>query len=106
MKYKKIVYILFISLFIVGCQSEVSKANSVEEYIPAHLMNAEVTADIMTLEMDPDTFKKVGNIGQRMREHLVNNMEWYLKYVEEHAEKKVFHIILISVLQKKSMSLY
>lgn len=60
MKYKKIVYILFISLFIVGCQSEVSKANSVEEYIPAHLMNAEVTADIMTLEMDPDTLKKVG----------------------------------------------
>ena len=25
-----------------------------------------------------------------MREHLVNNMEWYLKYVEEHAEKKSF----------------
>lgn len=106
MKYKKIVYILLISLFIVGCQSETSKANSVEEYIPPHLMNAEVTADIMTLEMDPDALKKVGNIGQRMREHLVNNMEWYLKYVEEHAEKKVSHIILISVLQKKSMSLY
>ena len=50
MKYKKLVYILFISLFIVGCQSEVSKANSVEEYIPPHLMNAEVTADIMTIE--------------------------------------------------------
>ncbi|ANS45812.1 hypothetical protein BT246_03740 [Bacillus thuringiensis] len=33
MKYKKIIYIFFISLFIVGCQSEVSKANSVEEYI-------------------------------------------------------------------------
>ncbi|HDR3889829.1 TPA: hypothetical protein QCO65_004305 [Bacillus cereus] len=90
MKYKKIVYILLISLFIVGCQSETSKANSVEEYIPPHLMNAEVTADIMTLEMDPDALKKVGNIGQRMREHLVNNMEWYLKYVEEHAEKKSF----------------
>ena len=58
MKYKKIVYILLISLFIVGCQSEVSKANSVEEYIPPRLMNAEVTADIMTLEMDPDTLKK------------------------------------------------
>lgn len=78
MKYKKIIYIFFISLFIVGCQSEVSKANSVEEYIPPHLMNAEVTADIMTLEMDPDTLKKVGSIGQRMREHL------------EHAEKKSF----------------
>ena len=23
-----------------------------------------------------------------MREHLASNMEWYLKYVEEHAEKK------------------
>lgn len=31
MKYKKIIYIFFISLFIVGCQSEVSKANSVED---------------------------------------------------------------------------
>ena len=51
-------------------------------------MNAEVTADIMTLEMEPDTLKKVGSIGQRMREHLASNMEWYLKYVEEHAEKK------------------
>ena len=90
MKYKKIVYILLVSLFIVGCQNEMSKANSVEEYIPQHLMNAEVTADIMTLEMDPDTLKKVENTGQRMREHLVNNMEWYLKYVEEHAEKKSF----------------
>ena len=57
MKYKNNIY-LFISLFIVGCQSEVSKANSVEEYIPSHLMNAEVTADIMTLEMDRDTRKK------------------------------------------------
>lgn len=75
MKYKKIIYIFFISLFIVGCQSEVSKANSVEEYIPSHLMNAEVTADIMTLEMEPDTLKKVGSIGQRMREHLASNME-------------------------------
>lgn len=90
MKYKKIIYIFFISLFIVGCQSEVSKANSVEEYIPSHLMNAEVTTDIMTLEMEPDTLKKVGSIGQRMREHLASNMEWYLKYVEEHAEKKSF----------------
>ncbi|CAM4034103.1 hypothetical protein [Bacillus paramycoides] len=90
MKYRKLVYILFIMLFIVGCQSEVSKANSVEEYIPSHLMNAEVTADIMTLEMDPDTLEKVGSIGQRMREHLANNMDWYLKYVEEHAEKKSF----------------
>ena len=26
-----------------------------------------------------------------MREHLAN-MEWYLKYVEEHAEKKVSHL--------------
>ena len=25
-----------------------------------------------------------------MREHLVNNIEWYLKYVEEHTEKKSF----------------
>ncbi len=57
MKYKNNIY-LFISLFIVGCQSEVSKANSVEEYIPSHLMNAEVTADIMTLEMEPDTLKR------------------------------------------------
>ena len=57
MKYKNNIY-LFISLFIVGCQSEVSKANSVEEYIPSHLMNAEVTADIMTIEMEPDTLKR------------------------------------------------
>ena len=67
MKYKKIVYILFISLFIVGCQSEMSKANSVEEYIPSHLMNAEVTADIMTLEMDPDELlkEKLENISEK-----------------------------------------
>ena len=58
MKYKNNIY-LFISLFIVGCQSEVSKANSVEEYIPSHLMNAEVTADIMTLEFPYEIKEKL-----------------------------------------------
>ena len=79
MKYKKLVYILFISLFIVGCQSEVSKANSVEEYIPPHLMNAEVTADIMTLEISLCDKREVEKIGKKMSEHVKNNIDWYLK---------------------------
>lgn len=89
MKYKKIIYIFFISLFIVGCQSEVSKANSVEEYIPSHLMNAEVTADIMTLEMDRDTRKKVEVITKKMSDHVKNDKEWYVNYISGHIDKQV-----------------
>ncbi|MED1510286.1 hypothetical protein [Bacillus proteolyticus] len=89
MKYKKIVYILLISLFIVGCQSEVSKANSVEEYIPKHLMNAEVTADIMTIEMDRDTRRKVEAITKKVRNHVENDQEWYVNYISGHIDKQV-----------------
>jgi hypothetical protein len=89
MKYKKLVYILLISLFIVGCQSEVSKANSVEEYIPPHLMNAEVTADIMTIEMDRDTRKKVEAITKKVRDHVENDQEWYVNYISGHIDKQV-----------------
>ncbi|MGQ0421186.1 hypothetical protein ACT4US_21155 [Bacillus sp. HC-Mk] len=39
-----------------------SKANSVEEYIPSHLMNAEVTADIMTLEFPYEIKEKLERI--------------------------------------------
>ncbi|WP_025151281.1 hypothetical protein [Bacillus sp. H1a] len=83
MNYKKIVYILLILLFIVGCQSEVSKANSVEEYIPPHLMNAEVTADIMTLELPHEVKEKLERITNKTRNSLANNLDWYFKYVEE-----------------------
>lgn len=91
MKYKKLVYILFISLFIVGCQSEVSKANSVEEYIPSRLMNAEVTADIMTLEFPYGIKEKLEKIGNKMSASITNNLDWYLKYAEEEIiPKKTF----------------
>lgn len=91
MKYKKIIYIFFISLFIVGCQSEVSKANSVEEYIPSHLMNAEVTADIMTLEFPYEIKEKLEKIGNKMSDSITNNLDWYLKYAEEEIiPKKTF----------------
>ncbi|KXY46800.1 hypothetical protein [Bacillus mycoides] len=83
MKYKKLVYILFISLFIVGCQSETSKANSVEEYIPSRLMNAEVTADIMTLEFPYGIKEKLEKIGNKMSTSITNNLDWYFKYAEE-----------------------
>lgn len=94
MKYKKIIYIFFISLFIVGCQSEVSKVNSVEEYIPPHLMNAEVTADIMTLEFPYEIKEKLEKIGNKMSDSITNNLDWYLKYAEEEIiPKKRFLII-------------
>ncbi|PEX31532.1 hypothetical protein CN456_30670, partial [Bacillus cereus] len=85
------IYIFFISLFIVGCQSEVSKANSVEEYIPSHLMNAEVTADIMTLEFPYEIKEKLEKIGNKMSDSITNNLDWYLKYAEEEIiPKKTF----------------
>lgn len=89
MKYKKLVYIFLTLLFAVGCQSEVSKANSVEEYIPPHLMNAEVTADIMTIEMDRDTRKKVEVITKKMSDHVKNDKEWYVDYISGHIDKQV-----------------
>ncbi|KFN02969.1 hypothetical protein D0U04_17350 [Bacillus clarus] len=85
MKYRKIIYILLVLLCIVGCQSEVSKANSVEEYIPSRLM----TADIMTLEMDRDTRKKVEVITKKMSDHVKNDKEWYVNYISGHIDKQV-----------------
>ncbi|PEX89990.1 hypothetical protein [Bacillus cereus] len=91
MKYKKLVYILLTLLFAVGCQSEASKANSVEEYIPSHLMNAEVTADIMTLEFPYGIKEKLEKIGNKMSASITNNLDWYLKYAEEEIiPKKTF----------------
>ena len=60
-----------------------SKVNSVEEYIPPHLMNAEVTADIMTLEFPYEIKEKLEKIGNKMSDSITNNLDWYLKYAEE-----------------------